>query len=139
MKRPHLLNFLCIVTDEWISIRAAVTMRENPLTRRAPNGAINAQAVEPRFPIQAYRLLRSYEFKMKLVGLNDKQEVVFTKIFDSDSLGDFRFKIPLTDETRKIEAFQIYEVGKRDGLELQLGTALPLKIPDPKKIIICDF
>lgn len=141
MKRPHLLNFLCVFTDEWISVRAAVTMRENPLTRKAPQGAVNAEALEPRFPIQAYRLLRSYEFKMKLVGLDAKQEVVFTKVFDSDSIGDFRFKIPLTSETKKIEAFQMYEVGRREreGLEIQLGTALPLKIPNPRKIIICDF
>lgn len=141
MKRPHLLNFLCVFTDEWISVRAAVTMRENPLTRKAPQGAVNPEALEPRFPIQAYRLLRSYEFKMKLVGLDAKQEVVFTKIFDSDSIGDFRFKIPLTTETSKIEAFQMYEVGRREreGLEIQLGTALPLKIPNPRKIIICDF
>lgn len=116
-------------------------MRENPLTRKAPHGSVSAEAVEPRFPIQAYRLLRSYEFKMKLVGLDAKQEVVFTKVFDSDSIGDFRFKIPLTNETSKIEAFQMYEVGRREreGLELQLGTALPFKIPNPRKIIICDF
>lgn len=139
MKRPQLLNFLCIVTDEWISIRAAVTMRENPLTRRSPQGAVSAEAVEPRFPIQAHRLLRSYEFKMKIVGLDAKQNVVYTKIFDSDALGDFRFKIPLTNETRKIEALQLYEVGRFEGLELQLGTALPLKIPSHKKIVICDF
>ena len=90
MKRPQLINFLCVFTDEWISIRAAVTMRENPLARRSSARSVAAEAVEPRFPIQAYKLLRSYEFKMKLVGLDAKQNIIFSKIFDSDSLGDFR-------------------------------------------------
>ncbi len=138
MKRPHLLNFLSVITDEWISVRAAITMRENPITKHFAHQNL-ADDQDARLPIQALRLLRSYEFKMKLVGLNNKQEIVFTKIYDSDVLGDFRFKIPLTTETRKIEAFQIYEVSKKEGLELQLGTALPLRIPNPRKIIICDF
>ncbi len=138
MKRPHLLNFLSVITDEWISIRAAITMRENPISKTFGSHSSTSDS-EPRLPIQALRLLRSYEFKMKLVGLDAKQEVVFTKIYDSDILGDFRFKIPLTDKTRQIEAFQVYEVSKQEGLELQLGTALPLKIPNPRKIIICDF
>lgn len=139
MKRPHLLNFLCVVTEDWISVRAAVTMRENPLAHTSATNSVSTDDTQGRMPIQALRLLRSYEFKLKLVGLDSKQEVVFTKIYDSDVLGDFRFKIPLTTETQKIEAFQIYEVGRREGLELQLGTALPLRIPNPRKIIICDF
>ena len=139
MKRPMLLNFLCVVTEDWISVRAAITMRENPLAHQFAKSSLNPEEPDPRMPIQALRLLRSYEFKMKLVGLDSKQEVVFTKIYDSDVLGDFRFKIPLTEKTRTIEAFQVYEVGRREGLELQLGTTLPLKIPNPRKIIICDF
>ncbi len=138
MKRPHLLNFLSVITEEWISVRAAITMRENPISKNFGSQATSDDQ-DPRLPIQALRLLRSYEFKMKLVGLDSKQEVVFTKIYDSDILGDFRFKVPLTEKTRQIEAFQIYEVSRQDGLELQLGTALPLKIPNPRKIIICDF
>tara|TARA_R110000868_G_scaffold38661_6_gene135122 strand:- start:2416 stop:3612 length:1197 start_codon:yes stop_codon:yes gene_type:complete len=139
MKRPMLLNFLCVVTEDWISVRAAITMRENPLAHKFAKSNLNSEEADPRMPIQALRLLRSYEFKMKLVGLDSKQDVVFTKVYDSDVLGDFRFKIPLTEQTRKIEAFQVYEVGRREGLELQLGTTLPLKIPNPRKIIICDF
>jgi hypothetical protein len=65
--------------------------------------------------------------------------LLYKKSFESDSFGNFNFKIPLTEDRNEIEILQLYEVRKRPGLELHLGAYLPLRIYSPKKIIICDF
>lgn len=150
MKRPTLVHFLAIMTDESLNIKASVTMKENLHSSSAPQGfakevaqgivrEIEKELPTPRFPIQAYKLLSGSAFQIKVVGLNSEQQEVFKKVFDSDSFGNLNFKIPLNEERKAIKALQVYEVGKEPGLELHLGTFIPLSISNPKKIIICDF
>lgn len=150
MKRPTLVHFLAIMTDESLNIKASVTMKENLLSTHAPQGfakevaqgivrEIEKELPTPRFPIQAYKLLSGSAFQIKVVGFNSDQEEVFKKVFDSDSFGNLNFKIPLNEARKTIKALQIYEVGKEPGLELHLGTFIPLVISNPKKLIICDF
>lgn len=134
MKRPQLVHFLAIITDDAISIRASITMKENIMAKR-----IDLDLITPKFPAQALRLLNAYQFTMKIVGLTKDLKEVYKKSFESDSFGNFSFKIPLTDERNQIEILQIYETKKRSGLEMHLGTYIPLRIKDPKKLIICDF
>lgn len=95
---------------------------------------------EARFPIQAYKLLRAYEFEIKVVVLGDNNKTLFTKILETDSYGGLLAKIPLPKECKDcITKIEIYEISKYPGLELLLGTYIPLKITDNRKIIICDF
>lgn len=135
MKRPHLVHFLAIITDDALSIKASVTMRENTLAKPIDLPEIPT----PKFPIQALRLLNAYQFGLKIVGLSRDHVEVYKKTFESDSFGNFYFKIPLTKEREEIEILQLYEVRKRPGLEQHLGTYIPLKIKGKKKIVICDF
>ncbi len=137
MKRPNLVHFLSIMTDDYVAIKASVTMKENALAMG--NTPVDLEKLAPSFPIQALRLLSAYEFKMKIVGLDENQKEIYKKSFDSDSYGNFNFKIPLTEESKGLVILQLYEVGKEPGLQIHLGTAIPLRIPEPKKIIICDF
>jgi len=137
MKRPHLVHFLSIITDEYIAIKASVTMKENSLAQG--NNPVDLEKLAPSFPIQAFRLLNAYEFKLKIVGLDENQNEIYKKFFDSDSYGNFNFKIPLREETGDVVILQLYEIGKEPGLEIHLGTAIPLRITDPKQIVICDF
>ena len=150
MKRPFLVHFLAIMTEEHLNIKASVTMKENlisqgknlGLAREVATGIvkeIEKEIPKPRFPIQALRLLSSSEFKLKIIGLDSKQNEIYKKTFDSDGFGNFNFKIPLNEHRKKVVALQVYEVSKQPGLEIHLGTFIPLKINDPKKIIICDF
>jgi hypothetical protein len=134
MKRPHLVHFLAIVTDESINIKASITMKENLIAQN-----LDLDIPTPKFPIQALRLLNAYQFTMKIVGVTKDQKDVYKKSFESDSFGNFNFKIPLTAQRGEIEILQLYEVRKHPGLELHLGTYIPLRIQSPKKIIICDF
>lgn len=134
MKRPHLVHFLAIVTDESISIKASITMKENLIAQN-----LDLDIPTPKFPMQALRLLNAYQFTMKIVGVTKDQKEIYKKSFESDSFGNFNFKIPLTPERSEIEMLHLFEVRKRPGLELHLGTYIPLRIFSPKKLIICDF
>lgn len=134
MKRPHLVHFLAIITDDSISIKASITLRENFIAQN-----LDLDIPTPKFPIQALRLLNAYQFTLKIVGMSKNQREIYKKSYESDSFGNFNFKIPLTKEREEIEILQLYETKKRPGLELHLGTYIPLRIFSPKKIIICDF
>lgn len=136
MKRPKLVHFLAIITDDSINIRASITLKENEL---AKYNDLEIDFPTPQFPIQALRLLNAYQFTMKIVGLNREHKEIYKKSFESDSFGNLNFKIPLTEERKEIEILQLYEIKKRPGLELHLGTYIPLRIHTPKKLIICDF
>lgn len=136
MKRPHLVHFLALITDDFISIKASITLKENII---AKNHDLDLEIPTPNFPIQALRLLNAYQFTMKIIGFSRDKKEVYKKSFDSDSFGNFNFKIPLTKEREEIEFIQIYETKKKPGLELHLGTYIPLRILSPKKLIICDF
>jgi hypothetical protein len=135
MKRPNLVHFLAIKTFDYMAIRASCTMKEwqSPI----PN---ELAQMAPKFPIQAFRLLKSSQFRMKIICYDKDHNVVFKKSYDSDSFGNYSFKIPMNDERRKIKVIQAYETKKKKGLELHLGTFIPLDIPqEDKKLIICDF
>jgi hypothetical protein len=134
MKRPHLVHFLAIITDDAINIKASITLKENLLAQN-----LDLDIPTPKFPIQALRLLNAYQFSLKIVGLSKDQKEIYKKTFESDSFGNYNFKIPLTNERKNIEILQLYETKKRPGLELHLGTYIPLRIFSPKRIIICDF
>lgn len=134
MKRPHLVHFLAIVTDDSISIKASITLKENVVAQN-----LDLDILAPKFPIHALRLLNAYQFTMKIIGMTKDQKEIYKKSFESDSFGNFNFKIPLTKEREQIEILQLFEVKNKPGLELHLGSYIPLRIFSPKKIIICDF
>lgn len=134
MKRPHLVHFLAIITDDAINIKASITLKENLLAQN-----LDLDIPTPKFPIQALRLLNAYQFSLKIVGLSKDHKEIYKKSFESDSFGNYNFKIPLTAERKNIEILQLYETKKKPGLELHLGTYIPLRIYSPKRIIICDF
>jgi hypothetical protein len=134
MKRPSLANFLAIITDDFLSIRASITMKENLQAYGRENDFKG-----PVLPIQAYRLLKAYEFGMKIIGYDSEHREIFKKTYDSDSFGNFSFKVPLNEKTKSIASLQLYEVKKRPGLEWLLGSYIPIRIMGEKKLIICDF
>ena len=84
MKRPYLVHFLPILNENALNIRASITMRENESTTGEEEVSIG-----PRFPIQAYKLLNGHRFTVKVVGYNEKNEIVLKKNYDSDAIGGF--------------------------------------------------
>jgi len=85
------------------------------------------------------RLLKANTFSIKIVGLNLNRQEVFKKTFESDHFGSFSFKLPLTEHTKQIDVVQVYETSFLPGLEINMGSFLPLKIAKHSKIVISDF
>ncbi len=138
MKRAHAVHFLAVVTDDWLGIRASLTMKENIYSTGE-----KLQKFSPSFPIQAYRLLNAYNFKMKVVIKDEDLNIIHEEEFESDSYGTFQLKIPINsrkiDPNKKIHIVEAYETGKIQGLDMLIGTYIPLNLQGPKKFIICDF
>lgn len=133
MKRPYLVNFMAINSSKQISIMAIITDSYTPMMEG--DGASSVATS----PIQSIGIMSSDEYRIKIVGFSDEQEEIFIREYDSDSFGNFDLKIPNIISDKKITALQIFEVSYHPGLQLLLGTFIPLEIKLPKKIIISDF
>jgi len=133
MKRAQLVNFLAVKTDDSLAIRANLTMRENIYS-----AARKLERFAPRFPIQAYKLLNAYQFKVKILARNEEHQILFSREFESDSYGGMNIKIE-GKEIHDVEKLEIFEIGKNPGLEILLGNFIPIKITGSRKLIICDF
>lgn len=134
MKRPQLVHFLAMATEDFITIRASITLRKEHLARLK-----NATYSTPSFPIQGLRLLNARIFQLKIVGLDSYHKNTFESEYESDSFGNFNFKIAKTEERKKIKILQLYETKTIPGIDLYLGTYLLQDISSPKKIIISDM
>lgn len=130
MKRPSLVHFLSIITDDFLSVKASLTLKN---VNWSPNLEL------PKSPIQAIRLLSGSRFAIKFIGLDEDRNEVFKKTYESDSFGNFNLRIPLNEKRRNIKILQLYEVQKRFGLDLHLGSYIPIEIKGTKKLIISDF
>ena len=126
MRRPLLVHFMAVTTEEFLSIKAFATM-ELPWKPAFP------------IPIHGFPLLGARHFTIKILGLGSNGHQLYEETFESDSLGTFNLKIPLNARRKDIHAVSIYETGHQPGLELFLGTFIPMSITSPKKIVISDF
>lgn len=134
MKRPYFVNFAAIAADNQISIKASVTDSYTPILEKRQR-----KMSGPTSPIQSIGLISSDEFRIKVEGFNEAQEKIYSREFDSDRFGLFDIKIPLKITDEEIAKLQVYETSYRPGLEIMMGSFLPYKINEPKKIVISDF
>ncbi|MGK0367666.1 MAG: hypothetical protein ACI9QD_000804 [Thermoproteota archaeon] len=135
MKRPYLVNFLAIETEEQISIKTMVALGNSSVDHKEELLDLKLKAK----PWQSFNLLTADEFELKIIGLDNKNEQVFSKKYESDIYGNFNIRFPLTANNNKITHIIVYEIAHLKGVELLLGSFIPQKINDPKKLIIADF
>ena len=116
MKRPHIVHFLSVITEEHLHIRCSVTLKDNPNVSNSYSSqnvamglvkGIEKELPKPRFPIQAYKLLGSYEFQIKVIGLKETHQEVYKKTLETDSFGNLNFKVPLNEKRREIPVSRI--------------------------------
>jgi hypothetical protein len=132
--RPYIVHFLAIQNEHFLCFKASVSLKQEK--------SMLVQELEdfaPSFPLQNISLLSSRKFHLKLEFLNEKYEIFFSKFVESDSHGNFLSKIALQWPSESLKAINIYEVGLHDGLQYNLGSFLPLTLPRPFKLVICDF
>ena len=130
MNRPYLVNFSAIMGHKTLSIRANVTKSKT---------ALHEIEKKNTAPIESIRLFSKEQFRLKMIFWGDRQVLLNKKEFDSDNYGNFEIKISGFVKDQKITRIDIYETSCIQGLELNLGSFLPLEITTPNKIIISDF
>jgi phosphatidate phosphatase APP1 len=138
MRRPKLVHFTGIESDEYIHIRASMTYSSQGRFEILDEINQNLKEIVPTKPIQSMGLLSSNEFRLKVLGLSDDDTEVIVRSFDSDSFGNFNFKIP-QPEAKNVKKLKLLETKSHKGLELLIGSFIPTRIQNPKKIIITDF
>jgi phosphatidate phosphatase APP1 len=141
MRRPKLVHFTSIASDDYIHVRASMTFSSHGkfefLEEINQNLKEIVEAVPTR-PIQSLGLLSSNEFRLKVVGLTKNDEETTIRSFDSDSFGNFNFKIPQNAESGVVK-LKLYETKTHPGLDLLIGSFIPTTILKPKRILITDF
>lgn len=130
MNRPQLVNFSAICSDNKISIRANITESSYQLKLRQKKSSA---------PIESIGLFDKNLYRMKILGLNKDSQTLVTKEYDSDNHGNVEFKIQSHYNGQEIVKLLIYENSYFPGVDVHLGSFLPLKIKTPKKILISDF
>lgn len=138
MRRPKLVHFTGIESDEYINIRASMTFSSQGRFELLDEINQNLKVIVPTRPIQGMGLLSSNEFRLKVTGLSKDDSEVVIRSFDSDSFGNFNFKIP-QPEAKNVAKLRLYETKSHPGLELLIGSFIPTRIQNPKKILITDF
>lgn len=140
MRRPKLVHFSGIQSNEYIHIRASMSYSSHAKFDflEEINQNLKEIAIVPTKPIQSLGLLSSNEFRLKVVGLDEKDREVMAKSYDSDTFGNFHFKVPLSGHSDVIK-LKLFEIKSHPGLELLIGNFIPTRIREPKKILITDF
>lgn len=133
MKRPYLVHCNVIDNGEQLSIKAAITLDDY-----GPSITKELTTMGPSSPWQSLGLMGSNKSRLKICGLNNDNKEIYAREFDSDSFGIFDIKIAQQDDNR-ITRLKIYETLYRPGLELLVGSFIPLNIANSKKILITDF
>lgn len=131
MIRPHLVNFSAIISDEYLSLRASITDSETFQNRQQKNSLSS--------PIKSLGLFSKESFRIKVIGLTSSNKTLFKREYDSDSYGRFEIKLSAQFAGKSLEKLIVYETSKLIGIDIYLGSFLPLIIQNPKKIIISDF
>lgn len=130
MNRPCLVNFSAIISEKQLSIRASLT---NSINQEFSNKNLAQR------PIDSISLFSKERFRLRIVGLNKENTVIVSKEYDSDNYGNFEIKTSSQVGSELIERLSVYETSTIAGVEIHLGSFLPLMINNPKKILISDF
>ena len=92
MRRPKLVHFSGVESDQYIHVRASMSYSSQAKFHLLEEINQNLKEIVPTKPIQSLGLLSSNEFRLKVIGLSDTDEETTIRSFDSDSFGNFNFK-----------------------------------------------
>lgn len=128
MKRPHLINFISVKNKIDISIKASISDSLNQST-----------LLNESTPFKSIALIKKNSFRVKLIGINSKKEIIYQKEYETDHYGNLEVKIALKSIEKSIEMFHIYETSLIKGISFMLGTFYIQNINDNEKVLISDF
>jgi hypothetical protein len=120
MRRPKLVHFTAIESDEYIHIRASMTYSSQGRFEILDEINQNLKEIVPTRPIQSMGLLSSNEFRLKIIGLSQDDTEVIVRSFDSDTFGNFDFKLH-QPESKNVVKLKLFETKSFPGLEILIG------------------
>lgn len=127
MRRPEFIQHLFIQNEQFLSIKATITLRK-----------IRKDSTIPLFPLRDIPLLRRQRFTLKIILRDEKGQVISQHLFDTDSFGQALFRIPLPPKGH-VASLQCFETSFSPGVDFLLGNLYPLSIKRPTKLVISDF
>ncbi|MBL7665711.1 MAG: hypothetical protein JNM93_11310 [Bacteriovoracaceae bacterium] len=136
MKRPNLVNFMAIESDHHISIRASLSPADSQSRAYLKSSISN---LAPSSPVQSLGMLSSEYYRLLIIGFDETQNEIYRKEYESDSFGNFEIRFPSYLEGKNVHAVQAFELSTYPGLEILIGTFIPIKVKTPKKVVISDF
>lgn len=135
MKRPFLIHFMAIESNDKITIRALLTsIKEHKKSFFSPF----FKKGRPSYPLQSYRLFPKNKYTLKIVGHASNNKKLISQVVESDSFGTLFFKFPIPTD-KKLSYIQVYETSTLAGIDMHIGSFVPIKIEGDKKIVISDF
>lgn len=133
MPRPHIFSLTLIQNETSLNLKGSIALTDQGLSNYELGSDVELKKIKP--PFKSLNLLWAYQSRIKIVGYS-KDEVIFIKEYDTDSLGNLDLKIPLKT---KIDYLNIYDLKARPGLELIMGSFIPLNVEPHSKLIVSDF
>jgi hypothetical protein len=130
MNRPYLVNFSAIISNGKISIRANITDSNYQLRKIKDKSSA---------PIESISLFTKHLFRIKIIGLSSHNSTLSEKEYESDNYGNIDLQLAHRVNDQDICKILVYETAYYPGVDIHLGSFLPLIIKEPKKILISDF
>jgi len=134
LKRPYLVHFMAIASQNSITIIASISRK-----KQQENNEIENLEHSPSSPLESLGLMKGRQFQVKLIAFDKQQKMIYQNIFETDLFGNLEIKIPSQINQDLISRLQVFEISTFPGIELLLGSYLPIRIQEPKKILISDF
>ncbi len=135
LSRPKINNIIILKNPRDISVRVSISLENIPKKQDFQTKEIHHQSS----PWQNINLFNNNDFKVKVVCFDANSEIQYTRIFNTDRYGNLNLKIPTTHNQSEITSLQFFEVSYQDGIDLLLGSFIPVILNSPNKVIISDF
>lgn len=129
-QRPDLSNFLAIKTQAQLTIRLSLFLESIYYKQKSRQSTT---------PIESITKLKKSRFSLLLECFDGTGDKLLSKIYESNSFGNFFIKITDGTVVDRIERIQVYEIEYSRGIEFYLGAFRPLDLSASDGIIISDF
>lgn len=118
------------MADKKLSIRAYIAeIDQHNESKEASNN----------IPIQSIGLFSKNFFTVKFCFLNNKSQIILEREYQTNSYGKLDISLPKIINDQLIYSLKIFETSYFPGIDVYLGSFLPISIANPKRIVISDF
>jgi len=140
------VHFWPILNEEQLAIRASVALQNSYKKTNASFfqtisnfNMSDLEGLVPSNPLQEFGLMGGRKFEIRLIASDQDHIKIFDRQYDSDSIGNFDIKIPLEKSWQKIRFIEVFEMYTHPGIEINLGTYMPIEVNHPRNLVISDF